>query len=110
MADLLQLYLQENSLKCRLRNKLLIDDIQITITNGRGCVAEGKGKKKKPTPKKRCSWEGGCTVRNCLSWFNREHLTVDMDFVKRYLSLLSYLAGNGYFLSSTHYETFAELT
>ena len=51
MAYLLQLYRQENSLKCRLRNKLLIDDIHITITEGRGCVAEGKAKKKKPTPK-----------------------------------------------------------
>ena len=47
MAYLLQLYRQENSLKCRLRNKLLIDDIHITITEGRGCVAEGKAKKKK---------------------------------------------------------------
>ena len=47
MAYLLQLYRQENSLKCRLRNKLLIDDIHITITEGRGCVAEGKGKKKR---------------------------------------------------------------
>ena len=42
MAYLLQLYRQE---KCRLRNKLLIDDIHITITEGRGCVAEGKAKK-----------------------------------------------------------------
>ena len=73
MAYLLQLYRQENSLKCRLRNKLLIDDIHITITEGRGCVAEGKGKKKKKsTPKKRWTWEGECTVRNCLTWFNRE--------------------------------------
>ena len=47
MAYLLQLYREENRLKCRLRNKLLIDDIHITITEGRGCVAEGKGKKKK---------------------------------------------------------------
>ena len=53
MAYLLQLYRQENNLKCGLRNKLLIDDIHITITEGRGCVAEGKSKKKKkPTPKK----------------------------------------------------------
>ena len=52
MAYLLQLYRQENNLKCRLRNKLLIDDIHITITEGRGCVAEGKSKEKKekPTP------------------------------------------------------------
>ena len=36
-------------------NKLLIDDIHITISEGRGCVAEGKAKKKKkkPSPKKR---------------------------------------------------------
>ena len=47
MAYLLQLYRQENNLKCRLRNKLLIDDIPITITEGRGCVAEGKSKKKR---------------------------------------------------------------
>ena len=47
MAYLLQLYRQENSLKCRLRNKLLIDDIHITITEGRGSVAEGKAKKKR---------------------------------------------------------------
>lgn len=48
MAYLLQLYRGENSLKCRLCNKLLIDDIHITITEGRGCrVAEGTGKKKK---------------------------------------------------------------
>ena len=73
MAYLLQLYRQENNLKCRLRNKLLIDDIHMTITEGRGCVAEGKVKKKrKPTPKKRWTWEGECTVRNCLTWFNRE--------------------------------------
>ena len=53
MAYLLQLYCQENNLKC-VRNKLLIDDIHITITEGRGCLAEGKSKKKKkPTPKKR---------------------------------------------------------
>ena len=42
MAYLLQLYRQENSLKCRLRNKLLIDGIHITIIEGLGCVAEGK--------------------------------------------------------------------
>ena len=48
----LQLYRQENSLKCRLRNKLLIDGIPITITEGRGCVAEGKGKKKEANAKK----------------------------------------------------------
>ena len=72
MAYLSQLYRQENSLKCRLRNKLLIDDIHITLTEGRGCVAEGKAEKKNPTPKKRWTWEGECTVRNCLTWFNRE--------------------------------------
>ena len=53
MAYLLQLYRQENSLKCRLRNKLLIDDIHITITAGRGCVAEGKGKKKKKSQRQK---------------------------------------------------------
>ena len=73
MAYLLQLYRQENSLKCRLRNKLLIDDIHITITEGRGCVAEGKANKKPATPKKRWTWEGECTVRNCLTWFHREY-------------------------------------
>lgn len=31
MAYLLQLYCQDNSLKCRLRNKLLVDDIDINI-------------------------------------------------------------------------------
>ena len=73
MEYLLQLYRLENSLKCRLRNKLLIDGIHITITEGRGCVAEGKGeKKRKLAPKKRWTWEGECTVRNCLTWFNRE--------------------------------------
>ena len=51
---MLQLYCQENSLKYRLRYKLLIDDIHMTITEGLGCVAEGTDKKKKkPTPKKR---------------------------------------------------------
>ena len=29
-----------------VRNKLLIDDIHITITEERGCVTEGKAKKK----------------------------------------------------------------
>ena len=53
MAYLLQLYRQENSLKCSLRNKLLIDDIHITITEGRGCVAEGKAKKKRSQRQKR---------------------------------------------------------
>ena len=62
MAYLLQLYRQENDLKCRLRNKLLIDDIHITITKGRGCVAEEKSKEKEPTPKKRWTWEGVETV------------------------------------------------
>ena len=72
MAYLWQLYRQENSLKCRLRNKLLIDDIHKTITERRGCVAEGTGKQNKPTPKKWWTWEWGCTVRNCLTWFNCE--------------------------------------
>ena len=52
MAYLLQLYRQENSLKCRLRNKLLIDDPHITITEGRGCVVEGEAKKKEANAKK----------------------------------------------------------
>ena len=73
MAYLLQLYRKENSLKCRLHNKLLIDGIHKTITEGRGCVAERKANaKKKPTPKRRWTWMGECTVRNCLTWFNRE--------------------------------------
>ena len=63
MAYLLQLYRQENSLKCRLRNKLLKDDIHITITEGRGCVAEGKAKKKKGNAKKALDlrWEMYCS-------------------------------------------------
>ena len=52
MAHLLQLYRQENRLKCRLRNKLLISDFHITITEGQGCVAEGKAKKKEASAKK----------------------------------------------------------
>ena len=28
----------------------------------------GTIKKNKPTPKKRWTWEGECTVRNCLTW------------------------------------------
>ena len=57
MPYLLQLYRGENSLKCRLCNKLLIDDIHITVTEGRGCrVAEGTGKKKKKKKKKRWTW------------------------------------------------------
>ena len=47
MAYLLQLCREENSLKCRVRNNLLIDDIHITITEGRGWVAEGTDKRKK---------------------------------------------------------------
>ena len=47
MAYLLQLCREENSLKCRVRSNLLIDDIHITITEGRGCVAEGTDKRKK---------------------------------------------------------------
>ena len=47
MAYLWQLCCQDNSLKCRLRNKLLIDDIHTTITEGQGCVAEGKAEKKR---------------------------------------------------------------
>ena len=59
MAYLLQLYHQENSLKCRLRNKLLIDDIHIMITEGRWCVAEGKAKKKEANAKKALGLGGG---------------------------------------------------
>ena len=47
MAYLLQPYRQENSLKRRLRNKLLPDDIHITIIEGRGYIAERKVKGKK---------------------------------------------------------------
>ena len=56
MPYLLQFYRQENSLKCRLRNKLLKDDIHITINDERECVAEGTDKKTKPTPKKQWTW------------------------------------------------------
>ena len=59
MAYLLKLYRQENSLKCRLRNKLLIDDILITITEKRGCVAEGKGEKREANTKKALDLGGG---------------------------------------------------
>ena len=59
MEYLLQLYRQENSLKCRLRNKLLIDDIHITITEGRGCVAEGKANKKEANAQKALDLGGG---------------------------------------------------
>ena len=56
MAYLLQLSRQENSLKCRLRNKLLTDDIHMNATEGRGGVTEGTDKKKKkPTLKKQCT-------------------------------------------------------
>ena len=59
MAYLLQLYCQEDSLKCRLRNKLLLDDIHITITEGRRCIAEGKAKKKEANAKKALDLGGG---------------------------------------------------
>ena len=36
MAYLFQLYRQESNLECRLRNKLIIDDIHITITKDEG--------------------------------------------------------------------------
>ena len=32
----------------------------------------GEKGEKKSTLKKRWTWEGECTVRNCLTWFNRE--------------------------------------
>ena len=47
MVYLLQLSRQENSLKCRLRNKLLTDDIHMKTTEGRGGVAEGTDKRKR---------------------------------------------------------------
>ena len=59
MAYLLQPYRQENNLKCRLRNNLLMDDIHITITEGQGCVAEGKSKKKKEANAKKVLDLGG---------------------------------------------------
>ena len=59
MAYLSQLYRQVNNLKCRLRNKLLIDDVHITITERRGCVAEGKSKKKVANAKKALDLGGG---------------------------------------------------
>ena len=46
-------------MKCRLRNKLVIDDIHITITEGRGCVAEGKGLKNKQANAKNAEDFGG---------------------------------------------------
>ena len=72
MEYLLQLYRQENSLKCRLCNKLLIDDIHITITEGRVYVAVGIDYKKESNANKAVDLRAGCTVRNCLTWFNRE--------------------------------------
>ena len=59
MAYLLQLYRQENSLKCRLCNKLLIDDIHITSTEGRECVTEGKAQKIEANAKKALDLGGG---------------------------------------------------
>ena len=49
-------------MKCRIRYKLLLDDIHVTITEGRGCVAEGtdkKKKKKKENAKKEVDLRGG---------------------------------------------------
>ena len=60
MAYLLQLYRQEDSLKCRPRNKLLIDDIHRTITVRRGYVAEAKGKKRSQRQKKGGLGRGMC--------------------------------------------------
>ena len=59
MAYLWQLYRQENNLKCRLRNKLLIDYIHKTTTEGRGCVAEGNREKKEANAKKALDLGGG---------------------------------------------------
>ena len=67
MAYLLQLYRQENSLKCRLRNKLLIDDIHITIIEGRRCVAERKAKIKEANVQKALDLGGGM---NCSKLFD----------------------------------------
>ena len=50
------------------------------------------------------------TVSESDFFHTTDSVTVDMDFVKRYLSLLLCLAGNVYSLSSAHYETFAEST
>ena len=58
LAYLLPIQREENSLKCKLRNKLLIDDIHITITEGRRWLVEGKGKKK-TNAKKAVDLEGG---------------------------------------------------
>ena len=66
LAYLLQLYREENSLKCKLRNKLLIDDIHITITEGRRWLVDGKGKKK-ANAKKAVDLEGGM---NCSKLFD----------------------------------------
>ena len=50
------------------------------------------------------------TVSESDFFHTTDSVTVDMDFVKRYLSLLSCLAGNVYSVSSAYYETFAEST
>ena len=62
MAYMLQLYCQENSLKFRLRYKLLIDDIHMTITERLGCVAEGTDKRKRSQRQK----SGGLKKGNVL--------------------------------------------
>lgn len=69
MAYLLLLYRQGNSLKCRLRNKLLIDDIHIAISKG---IAERTDKKGSQRQKSGGLERGECIVRNCFTWFNRE--------------------------------------
>ena len=55
MAYLSQLYRQENSLKCRLPNKLSIlwHDIHITINEERECVADETLKKKRSQRQKK---------------------------------------------------------
>ena len=55
--------LPREQLECRLRNNLLlIDDIHMTITEGRGCVAEGTDKKKRSQHQK----SGGLKKGNVL--------------------------------------------
>ena len=82
MAYLLQLYRGENSLKCRLCNKLLIDDIHITITEGRGCrVAEGTGKKKKKevNAKKAVDLVGGVYFSKLFDLVQPWNILADVD-------------------------------
>ena len=79
MAYLLQLYRQENNLKCRLRNKLLIDDIHITITEGQGRVAEGKSKKKEANAKKALDLGGGMYCSKLFDLVQPCNILADVD-------------------------------